>query len=95
MSPEAMLTQKLGVTALAVTERDLFLSCNAIQGHGYSVWRTDHDFSNAVEIIASVPGCCGQMDIQAQGDKLFVAENGRFRESPGHADRYGSSAPDA
>jgi hypothetical protein len=63
------------INALAVTDKDVFVVCGATKGHGYAVWRMDAEFKNAKEIIPSVIGCCGQMDIQARGDELFVAEN--------------------
>ncbi len=63
------------INALAVTAKDVFVVCGATKGHGYAVWRMSPDFTDAKEIIPSVVGCCGQMDIQARGDDLFVAEN--------------------
>jgi hypothetical protein len=63
------------INALAVTAKDIFVVCGAAKGQGYAVWRMSPDFTDAKEIIPSVVGCCGQMDIQARGDDLFVAEN--------------------
>ena len=63
------------INAVAVTEKDIYVVCGATKGHGYAVWRMTPDFKDAMEIIPSVIGCCGQMDIQARGDDLFLAEN--------------------
>jgi sugar lactone lactonase YvrE len=71
----AMTSGLRTINALAVTEKDVFVVCGATKGHGYAVWRMSQDFTDAKEIIPSVIGCCGQMDVQARGDELFVAEN--------------------
>lgn len=76
---DSYLTYKLKVPGLAVTERDVFLAVSATKGYGYEVWRMDHDFANPTRICEGLRGCCGQMDIQAYGDELFVAENSRHR----------------
>jgi hypothetical protein len=82
------LTSRLRIiNALAVTDKDVFVVCGATKGHGYAVWRMSHDLQNPKEIIPSVMGCCGQMDIQARGDDLFVAEN--CSHAVGHYDRDG------
>ena len=49
------------------------------KGYGYAVWRTDQAFANPKQIVKGLSGCCGQMDIQAVGDDVFVAENSRHR----------------
>jgi hypothetical protein len=71
----AMTSGLRTINALAVTEKDVFVVCGSTKGQGYAVWRMSPDFKDAKEIIPSVMGCCGQMDIQARGDDLFVAEN--------------------
>jgi sugar lactone lactonase YvrE len=43
------------------------------------VWRTDKSFAGPKQIIKGLSGCCGQMDIQASGGEVFVAENSRHR----------------
>lgn len=78
-SVDSVLASKLRVTALAVTDQDVFLCCGALKGRGYDVWRTDHAFENAQRVLTGLSGCCGQMDVQASNDKLVVAENTRFR----------------
>jgi hypothetical protein len=77
--PDQMLQRKLGITALAATSIDLFLSCNALEGHGYEVWRMNHDFTDAKRVVDGLGGCCGQFDLQATDDVLVLAENTRFQ----------------
>ncbi|MCA9080267.1 MAG: hypothetical protein KDA58_06885 [Planctomycetaceae bacterium] len=67
------------VTALAVTNGDVFVCCTSSSGRGYEVWRTGHDLKGGEVVLESLSGCCGQMDIQAQGENLYVAENTKFR----------------
>jgi sugar lactone lactonase YvrE len=65
------------VTGVAAAGDDVFICCSAAQGYGSDVWRTDRDFNNPKKIVQGLRGCCGQMDIQARGGELYVAENGR------------------
>jgi len=67
------------INAIAVGENDLFVACPATKGFGYCVWRADKDLKKSEQIISGLSGCCGQMDIQYTGDKLYVAENSRHR----------------
>ncbi len=76
---EALISRKMGITALAVTSRDVFLCCNAVEGTGYEVWRTNHELSDPVKVVSDLRGCCGQCDIQATDEHLVLAENTRFQ----------------
>ena len=76
---DAVIKRKLGITALAVTSKDLFLCCNAVEGTGYEIWRTTHEFSEPTKVVSSLGGCCGQCDIQATDDHLVLAENTKFK----------------
>jgi len=67
------------VTGIAATDRDLFIACPMREGYGYAVWRMDHELKNPEQIVENLRGCCGQMDIQAHGGNLRVAENARHR----------------
>ena len=49
-SGTAAVSRKLGITALAVTGKDLFLCCNSVAGNGYEVWRMTHEFSEPVQV---------------------------------------------
>ncbi len=67
------------ITSMAVGDEDVFVTCAASTGFGYDVWRLNLDLQDPVVIKERLGGCCGQMDIQASGDKLIIAENTRFR----------------
>jgi len=76
---EWMRQRRREVTGIAATERDVFVACPMREGYGYAVWRMDHDLKNPQEIVENLRGCCGQMDVQAHGGNLWVAENARHR----------------
>jgi hypothetical protein len=63
------------INSVAISKRDVFIVCGETTGYGYSVWRMDRDFQNAKQVMSGLRGCCGQMDVQSQGDDLVVAEN--------------------
>ena len=69
--------RKKMVTSIAVTEQDVFVVCPARSG--YAVWRMNHDLENPEKIVDRLRGCCGQMNIAAKDDQLWVPENGRHR----------------
>lgn len=70
---------KKRISGIAVTDKDVFVACSAALGYGYDVWRLDLDLQNPVKIVEKLRGCCGQMDIQARGNDLCVAENSMHR----------------
>jgi hypothetical protein len=76
---EATLQSKLRMASIAVAGQDVFVTCAALVGYGYEVWRTDAQFEAGEKIIGDLRGCCGQMDVQASTDGVFVAENARYR----------------
>jgi hypothetical protein len=63
------------INSVAVSDRDVFIVCGEKTGFGYSVWRMDHDFGGAKQVMKGLQGCCGQMDVQVLGNDLLVAEN--------------------
>jgi hypothetical protein len=67
------------VKALAVSDSYVFVCASSAAGSGYDVLRCDYDFQNPRQVMSGLRGCCGQMDIQAYGDQVFVAENTKFR----------------
>jgi len=76
----ASMTARLQqVNAITTSGDDVFIACPMSKGYGYAVWRTDQSFANPKQIIKGLSGCCGQMDIQASSDEVFVAENSRHR----------------
>jgi hypothetical protein len=65
--------------SIAASDREVFVTCPAMAGYGYGVWRTDDKFGQAKEIIKTLSGCCGQMDVQCAMGELYVCENSRHR----------------
>jgi hypothetical protein len=63
------------INSVAVSNKDIFIVCGETTGYGYALWRLDHDFGNATQVMKGMRGCCGQMDVQIQGAELLVAEN--------------------
>src|SRR5207253_6708539 len=74
----ASLTTRMRIiNAIAPTKGDVFIACGELRGYGYAVWRMDSEFANPEKIITGLSGCCGQMDIQAGTDGVYVAENSK------------------
>lgn len=74
------LTDRLRIiNGVSVTDKDVFVVTGESAGFGYAVWRMDHSFQEAKQVLSGLRGCCGQMDVQAHGDELFVAENCNHR----------------
>lgn len=74
------LTARLrGVNGVAATERDIFIATGEAKGYGYAIWRMNRDCTEPKSVLTGIGGCCGQMDVQASGDKLYVAENTRHK----------------
>ncbi len=76
---EMIMNMKTKVSAVSATEKEVIVTVMSVKGYGFEVWRCDHDFKNAKKLVSGLSGCCGQMDVQAYGDKIFVAENGKHR----------------
>jgi hypothetical protein len=72
---QSIITRLRIINSVAVSDRDVFIVCGETTGYGYSLWRLDHDFQNAKQIMNGMRGCCGQMDVQVDGNDLVVAEN--------------------
>jgi hypothetical protein len=91
---EAQITQtidtlnksRLRVASISTNEDSIYIATRGVEGYGYSVFKMDASFENAKEIISGLSGCCGQMDVQACSNGIYVAENSRMRVS-----RYNSS----
>ncbi len=76
----ASLTSRLRIiNSISATEKHVFIAAGEQKGYGYAVWKMDLDFKNPSQVMSKLSGCCGQMDVQAHGDKLYVAENTRHR----------------
>jgi hypothetical protein len=86
---KASKVYKLKASSISAQDSDVFLATHATFGYGFEVWRMDDQFENANCIIKDLSGCCGQMDVKASKDGLFVAENSKHRVC--HFDRDGKS----
>ena len=76
---ESMVKQMGHVSSIAVGSEDVYVTCRAKVGFGYDIWRVNRDLENPELVMDKLGGCCGQLDIQAVGDKLLIAENTKFR----------------
>lgn len=75
-----MLKERRGqVTALALTDTDVFMAVPAPNDFSYQVHRFDHSLKESKLVLERLRGCCSQMDIQAGKDGFWVAHNGRHR----------------
>jgi sugar lactone lactonase YvrE len=70
---------KMQASSISATEDEVFLATHAAAGHGFEVWKMDVDFAGGEQIISGLSGCCGQMDVKANENGLFVAENSQHR----------------
>ncbi len=84
---DSMLERIASSTGIAVSKRDVFVSCPKSKGYGYAVWRLSHELKDPQLIVSDISGCCGQLDIQTDGEHLIIAENTRFEV--GYYDRDG------
>jgi hypothetical protein len=69
--------RRADVTGLAATEQDVFVAVPTPNEFTYRVYRFDHALQNPKLVVEKLRGCCGQMDIQAHGAKLWIPHNGR------------------
>ncbi len=72
---ENMLKQKSKVSSISTTGKHVFVVCQATEGYGFDVWKTNAKFEKPEKVVKGLRGCCGQMDVQACENGLFVAEN--------------------
>ena len=97
---EDSIKYKLKVSSISATEDNVYLATRAAVGYGFDVWKMAADFTDGKQIITGLSGCCGQMDVKANADGLFVAENskhhvacydhdGKLIDSWGHGARTG------
>ncbi len=66
-------------TAIAATNNEVFVACPESSGYGYGVWRLSPDLKLESKVIEGGRGCCGQFDIQTDGEHLVLAENTKFQ----------------
>ena len=76
---QQLVAVQMKMVSISASKNDVFLACSSSTGHGFDVWRTSHDLDNGRKIGESLRGCCGQMDVQANDNGVYVAENTRHR----------------
>lgn len=76
---QQLVAAQMKLASISASKKEVFFACSSSAGHGFDVWRTNHDFADAKKIGESLRGCCGQMDVQANDNGIYVAENTRHR----------------
>ncbi len=76
---EASIQRKRAVASVSAVGSKVYVATNDTAGYGYAVWMCDDSFENAKKVVGGLRGCCGQMDVQASEDGIYVAENSRHR----------------
>ena len=80
-SIEQLVAAQARIASISASSTDVFFACSSSTGTGFDVWRTDLDFEQGQRIGNSLRGCCGQMDVQANDNGVYVAENTKHRVS--------------
>ncbi len=76
---DAQILQRLmNSTAIAATDNEVYVACSEQVGYGYGVWRLSPDLTVEAKVLDEGRGCCGQFDIQTDGEHLVLAENTKF-----------------
>jgi hypothetical protein len=76
---KASMVSKQKASSISATGSDVYLATRAAAGYGFDIWRMDDEFGGGELIVKELRGCCGQMDVKANKDGIFVAENSRHR----------------
>lgn len=76
---EESIKYKSKASSISATNDAVFLATHAAAGYGFDVWKMDAELASGERIITGLSGCCGQMDVKADEDGLFVAENSKHR----------------
>ena len=80
-SVDQLVAAQARIASISASTTDVFFTCSSSTGTGFDVWRTDLDFEQGRKIGESLRGCCGQMDVQANDNGVYVAENTKHRVS--------------
>ncbi|HEX2473429.1 MAG TPA: hypothetical protein VHK01_01710 [Lacipirellulaceae bacterium] len=76
---KASLAQTMKASSISATDDEVYLATRMAVGYGFQIWKTDDQFENAKSIVTELRGCCGQMDVKANANGVYVAENSRHR----------------
>ena len=80
-SIDQLVAVQARIASISASTDDVFFACSSSTGSGFDVWRTDLDFEQGRKVGESLRGCCGQMDVQANDNGVYVAENTKHRVS--------------
>jgi len=80
-SIDQLVAVQARIASISASTKDVFFACSSSTGTGFDVWRTDLDFEQGRKVGESLRGCCGQMDVQANDNGVYVAENTKHRVS--------------
>lgn len=80
-SIDQLVAAQARIASISASTTDVFFACSSTTGTGFDVWRTDLEFKKGRKIGESLRGCCGQMDVQANDNGVYVAENTKHRVS--------------
>lgn len=80
-SVDQLVAAQARIASISASTKDVFFACSSSTGSGFDVWRTNLDFEQGRKIGESLRGCCGQMDVQANDNGVYVAENTKHRVS--------------
>jgi len=76
---EQLIAAQMKIASISASQDEVFFACSSSTGSGFDVWRTDYQFARAKKIGEGLRGCCGQLDVQANDNGIYVAENTRHR----------------
>jgi hypothetical protein len=74
-----LIANQMRIASISASRDEVFFACSSSTGSGFDVWRTNYTFTDAKKIGEGLRGCCGQLDVQANDNGIYVAENTRHR----------------
>lgn len=74
-----LIANQMRIASISASRDEVFFACSSSTGSGFDVWRTSYTFADAKKIGEGLRGCCGQLDVQANDNGIYVAENTRHR----------------
>jgi len=76
---DRMMKTKMRIASISTDGKSVFVATRALKGYGFAIWKMNPSMAAGEEIVTGLSGCCGQMDVQACENGLYVAENSRKR----------------
>ncbi len=76
---DSMIKDKMRIASISTDGESIYVATRALTGYGFAIWKMNQSMAEGVEIVTGLSGCCGQMDVQACKNGLYVAENSRKR----------------